>query len=463
MFFFTLFIDPCEPLGRVTAGFLPESTLEMTPTMTSQPPTTILSSPTPSPTPPASLFPGEVHQITFIDESHGWILGEDEERVVVGITKDAGRTWTMSEIPDAVYVKKWTYPPYLEDYPPRAVNRLKFISPQVGWAYGQSLFVTNDAGETWEDVSPEGIVPSMETSEGVYLALEKVWCTDPYSEPYEFSCQHRLHELSPGGGSVKSVEIPIDFLWGDLFIEGDNVWINAFEQPEDEDMMQLTLPILLGSSGPGKNWKEIRFDCPPAPYTGFTIAGEKYLLFACGDLKPGNKVVYVSSNGGMTWNLELEARLEKENDDHIFVGGAFGGGIRAATENIVWMNTGLYPMLSRDGGRSWTSLKIIPVEEGAPSVLFVDDLNGWAFRLWTVFYSDDAGESWREAIVGKERVSSIHTIVAVDPMHMWVLGWANGGYDALFHTQDGGLTWQCYSLRGLDACDLEETWEIVNN
>ena len=139
MLLFALLVDPCEPFARMMKVFIPENTATLIPSQTSQPTVEMHPSPTVSPTQPASLFPKSVWQLTFIDEFHGWILGEEDNHVVIGITRDGGRTWKMSEIPDTVYAEHWTHPPFMEEYPPRAVRRLKFISPEVGWAYGQSL------------------------------------------------------------------------------------------------------------------------------------------------------------------------------------------------------------------------------------------------------------------------------------------------------------------------------------
>src|SRR5258706_456024 len=71
----------------------------------------------------------ELHQITFVDSSVGWMLSE------AGLlkTNDAGRTWTPRPLPH-----------------PRAASRLYFVSPQAGWLLGNDalIFNTSDGGKT---------------------------------------------------------------------------------------------------------------------------------------------------------------------------------------------------------------------------------------------------------------------------------------------------------------------------
>jgi photosystem II stability/assembly factor-like uncharacterized protein len=72
----------------------------------------------------------DLRQIYFQDDRRGWLLTD------AGIlrTYDAGETWTPSAPPDA-----------------RAVSRIYFVNPQVGWLLGKNgvIFKTSDGGETW--------------------------------------------------------------------------------------------------------------------------------------------------------------------------------------------------------------------------------------------------------------------------------------------------------------------------
>ena len=72
----------------------------------------------------------DLRQICFQDDRRGWILTD------TGIlrTDDAGGTWTA-----------WTPPD------PRAVRRIYFFNPEVGWLLGKTgqIFKTTDGGKTW--------------------------------------------------------------------------------------------------------------------------------------------------------------------------------------------------------------------------------------------------------------------------------------------------------------------------
>jgi photosystem II stability/assembly factor-like uncharacterized protein len=89
----------------------------------------------------------DLRQIYFQDGgARGWILTD------TGIlrTDDAGETWTPSAPPE-----------------PRAVRRIYFVNPQVGWLLGGTglIFKTTDGGKTWR-----------RQSSGVKENLRKIAC-----------------------------------------------------------------------------------------------------------------------------------------------------------------------------------------------------------------------------------------------------------------------------------------------
>ncbi len=412
----------------------------------------------------ASLVPAEIAQVYFFDKLHGWLLGKNNRRIVIGITADGGRTWEGSPGPDALIAEmREVYSTDDEIAPPRAVRWLHFISPQDGWAFGPSLFATNDGGESWIDISPSGNVVSLATSNGVTRALERVSCSEgvQYMDPIE--CRYLLHELSPGGGISHSLEIPKEFYGGSLHpINTDTLWIQATIEEEF-----VSEPLLLLTTDGGLNWVETSLDCPigASRVYGFAIAEDDQLLFACGDYGTGalgQKMVYLSTDGGGSWELVGDVRLDSDprNDDLSISG--YLGGIGAASDKNAWMTLGRsWPLISRDGGRSWTHMDFAPLDDGFISVFFVNDLHGWATHRASVYLSDDSGKTWRLVITGDESIARITSVVAIDNLNVWVLGHTHWEGDVLFNTGDGGKRWQCHSLPEFDECDLGNIWQVV--
>ncbi len=427
-----------------------------------------LAWPTPTPEFPSSQqllnLPADSIDVYFYDNMHGWLLGENAGKLALGITVDGGYTWRAAQVPDAVVAEAWeVFAVEKEDLLPRAVRWLHFSSPQQGWAYGPNLFATDDGGNSWIDVSPPGSVESIYTSDGVTFALERVTCTEgePYLDPVE--CQYLLHELSPGASISKTTEIPTAFHGGDLYpIDADRLWILA---NVEKDFIRE--PLLLSTDNGGKSWTETTIDCQIGANRvfDFAIAGEDHLLFGCGDYGSGalgQKMIYLSTDRGRNWQLVGDTRLDSEpRPDDLSISGYLGG-IGATSENLVWMTLGRnWPLISRDGGFTWTSLDFAPLDDGFISVFFIDESNGWSTHRANVYLTSDSGRTWKWVIAGDATVASVHSVKAVDDKNVWVVGRTHWEGDVLFHTRDGGKTWDCLSLPELTNCDLGEIWQIV--
>jgi len=127
---------------------------------------------------------GEVDDLVFADALHGWATGRDTGGVnnVVFATVDGGVTWQAHAFPQAEEPKAldaasfvdadhgWVLTGYYEEdqsllrtadggvtwsavtVPPGWLNDVAFVSPDVGWAVGDGVFVTTDSGDTWADV-----------------------------------------------------------------------------------------------------------------------------------------------------------------------------------------------------------------------------------------------------------------------------------------------------------------------
>ena len=105
---------------------------------------------------------------------------------------------------------------------------------------------------------------------------------------------------------------------------------------------------------------------------------------------------------------------------------------------------------SRDGGETWELVnggRLVRLY----AVKFVDENHGWAVGEQeraaghknelngVVLYSEDGGDSWRvQHLPSDQNYSWLEGVDCVDAQHCWIVG----RYGRIFHTEDGGATWQ---------------------
>ena len=72
---------------------------------------------------------------------------------------------------------------------------------------------------------------------------------------------------------------------------------------------------------------------------------------------------------------------------------------------------------------------------------------GWTVgNLWTdgnptILRSTDSGVSWSRQGIGQVADVNMSGVLAVDPLSAWVVGDPDSGYATIYHTTNGGLTW----------------------
>jgi hypothetical protein len=125
---------------------------------------------------PANFAPTSV---TFVNTSTGWVIGQagtpgscanKDPYICTSIarTDDAGKTWQGGPAPDAGAPSGAT-----------GVSGIRFLDGVNGWAFGPALWVTHDAGQTWQQESTDGTrVTDLETVNGRAYALFAA-CSDP--------------------------------------------------------------------------------------------------------------------------------------------------------------------------------------------------------------------------------------------------------------------------------------------
>jgi hypothetical protein len=126
---------------------------------------------------PANFAPTSV---TFVNTSIGWVIGQagtagscqnsnPDICTSIARTDNAGQTWAGGPAPDTGAPSGAT-----------GVSGIRFLDGVTGWAFGPELWVTHDAGRTWQQESTGGArVTDLETVDDRAYALFAATCSEP--------------------------------------------------------------------------------------------------------------------------------------------------------------------------------------------------------------------------------------------------------------------------------------------
>src|SRR5574343_823275 len=151
-------------------------------------------------------------------------------------------------------------------------------------------------------------------------------------------------------------------------------------------------------------------------------------------------------------------------------------------ERLVAVGQRGHILWSGDGGRQWAQARV-PLSVDLTAVQFVDARRGYAVgHDGVVLRSDDGGEQWRVVLdgqranllaleqlqksppsAGHERLlAELQRNAEAGPDKPWMdlhfvsadEGFVVGAYNLLFHTRDGGQTWESWYARTDNATEL---------
>jgi photosystem II stability/assembly factor-like uncharacterized protein len=153
----------------------------------------------------------------------------------------------------------------------------------------------------------------------------------------------------------------------------------------------------------------------------------------CGQHAYKKGVILITSDGGLTWNLQSNFESPLLDDIHF------------TTADSGWV-CGLRGWLlsTKDGGQTWTQRKI--ANEHFNSIEFYNTQYGWICACTSdgsggvIYKTTDAGETW--SIVESSRCDgSYYATDFIDPQHGWAGGFTSEWKGHLFYTNDGGEHW----------------------
>jgi photosystem II stability/assembly factor-like uncharacterized protein len=362
-----------------------------------------------------------VDQLVFVDEQHGWALGSSplaelweypEWEFSMARSGDAGISWQAVPMP--------------VELPAEAdiVGDIFFADTKIGWFFyfnysfsDSGLYSTRDGGQTWREERPTGSVYRIDKAvDGTIWGFEIDDC----------QCAWRVYnvtEASYESWHEVALNIPEEISWpGDMVVIDEMNFMAPLWNLVSEEHGEFYYYSILSTHDGGANWKELPTSCGPyVPSTTFfanhVAIDRDQVWLGCGAAAgagSGSKYVYLSPDGGASWEQRGKYGPPFEEKDTLYSSGYFSE-LYALSSTFVYMawDRSISVVLTQDGGLTWEYPEP-PCSSETLLTTFLDPQHGWAFsRTWDF----------------------AHTCIN--------------------RTTDGGATWQCTLLPENEDCPLE--------
>jgi photosystem II stability/assembly factor-like uncharacterized protein len=158
-------------------------------------------------------------------------------------------------------------------------------------------------------------------------------------------------------------------------------------------------------------------------------------------------VILVTENGGQSWKVRFRVPFKLSTLANIwFANEKYGWAVGEAEDNGV---DGGIIYGTRDGGKTWIlQYKGSDQESFVDDVRFSDTLNGWAVGDEAVFHTTDGGTTWQRQNLPK--AAYFFGVDVISSNEAWVVG-SNG---SILHTTDRGSSWNQFKL----PSEYEDHW-----
>jgi len=320
---------------------------------------------------------------TFVSAADGWLLGTTTgpgatRCTALVRTTDGGRTWASIPAPSATFVAGGAGA--------SGVGSLRFADALDGWAFGPDLWATHDGGATWRQVSLPG-----SSTDGQVMAVETA-----------AGAVHAVYDAGLGNGRLTIATSPIDTdAWTaspttvevgagpaarpQIVLQGSAGW-----------MIEVDREVIAGARLIAGTWEPWQPPCTKTagPAT-LAAASASDLVVAC-DVgvwsTPTGVHAYLSSDGGATFTpapskppvFSIEG-VAAPAPGIVFVAGSLSG-------------VGSAIVGSFDGGATWTAVHVLQ-GAGSMDVSFTTPDQGIAIAVSgdgssALVMTRDGGRSW---------------------------------------------------------------------
>jgi photosystem II stability/assembly factor-like uncharacterized protein len=334
-----------------------------------------------------------VLSMTFVSDQQGFALGSvkcGSRRCLALLgTTDGGTKWHPLTPP----VKRAAGPYDTCPAGQPCVSQLRFATPEIGYAFGPSLFLTTDGGAHWRHLTGPNVT-SLEAADGnvVRVASSGMGCSGmPYKVQQAAAGTTAWHTLS--APPILMICPP------DLYRQGERLVLVGYGNPAGG--VRATAEIDR-SANDGSTWASGPDQCgrKDGYAAAVALAPPNGLLLLCRHQQPnkagnvGTAWIRVSTNGGASFGPDRDVTAPAG----VPASQTIGYQLAAASASRLLVNVqgehGNRVLLSTNGGRSWkTTLQ----PNGSGSVILVGFEDPATARVahgdlaWT---TTDGGQRW---------------------------------------------------------------------
>jgi photosystem II stability/assembly factor-like uncharacterized protein len=320
---------------------------------------------------PAGFRP---QSVTFVSANEGWVLGtapcHSAPCTSIVATGDGGRSWHPIPAPRARLTQfgRGT-----------GVGELRFAGPLDGFAYDPDLYFTHDGGASWHRVRLPGRVGDLEASGGVVYAAVRAG-----------RGQERIYRSAANTNAWSMVAgLPVGIKGtpgeGTITLHGTSAWIFIGSR--------------LYATSTGTSWFRVQLPCDRARklFADSVAAFDTHrITLLCTGLPAAGttaKVVYASGNGGHSFSRAGTAPsggdggvLAEPAPAHIFIASSSGATFIYVSRNggRTWQTS----LFLADGGKGWNDFGFTTATQG----IAVEGVPAIGSHL---YLTRNGGRTWR--------------------------------------------------------------------
>jgi photosystem II stability/assembly factor-like uncharacterized protein len=307
-----------------------------------------------------------VQSMTFVSDDQGFALGTGR----CGATKCAellgtsngGSSWHRLTAPTRQIGGAYGVCPGKKP----CVSQIRFATPQLGYAFGPSLYLTTNGGSTWHQVTGDNVT-SLEAADGntVRVASKGEGCS---GMPYQ------VQQATVGTADWRTLAAPkiIMICPPVLYRQGQQLVLAGYGNPAGG--VRATAQIARSATD-GATWKIGPDQCGGTDgyASAVALAPPNALVLLCQHQRPHKNGTYrpaylrISANGGTTFGPDKTIAGRGDSPGEIL-----RYQVAAASPSrllvVVTSEHGSRVLLSQNGGRTWTAT-LTP--DGTGSVLLV--------------------------------------------------------------------------------------------
>lgn len=342
-----------------------------------------------------------ITDIYFLDHQLGYAVGisrtleADVGAVALRVTYDGGQTWQPSG-----KVKDW------QAEGPMLVKRIRFLSPELGFAFDPGLLTTRDGGKTWQasGYGPKEWKYGDEISDEVIdleVSGQTAWAVYRICPTRETCSLELLSYQDQSGWQPAAIQPPLPGWQAQVVFKNDQqVWILFCDYG-----LQTGYHLIITQDG-GKTWAEAAMPGNERKrWNRFLLAvnprGELWLLHVgIGATSMSDKQLFISHDGGLTWELRAKTYFRHETiTTGILPATGHPSSMSVVSDQRAFLaeNSWGAVLATDDGGLSWSHpIPYGPIVGvvGIGQVFFVDEDYGWACTQYYIFRTTDGGLNW---------------------------------------------------------------------